>query len=121
SVVIEIVGGLLSRAGISSRPGYEGHFGTVLIGVRIDAFVPLAEFRAEAEQFCAALAVTAPAEGGEEVLVPGEPEERTKMHRRLHGIPLPARTWEELLALRGHVGVDGGPGPYSNQGDHADP
>ncbi|WP_246531191.1 Ldh family oxidoreductase [Streptomyces bathyalis] len=123
SVVIEIVGGLLSRAGISSSPGYEGHFGTVLIGVRIDAFVPLAEFRAETEQFCAALAATAPAQGEKEVLVPGEPEERTRMHRRRHGIPLPSSTWEELLALRGDTaGLGGGqPGPYSNQGDLADP
>ncbi|WP_181767005.1 Ldh family oxidoreductase [Streptomyces albidus (ex Kaewkla and Franco 2022)] len=119
SVVIEIVGGLLSRAGISSRPGYEGHFGTVLIGVRIDAFVPLAEFRAETEEFCAALAETTPAQGCEEVLVPGEPEERTLAQRRRHGIPLPSRTWEELLALRGAAGGDGAPGPYGNQGDPA--
>lgn len=125
SVVIEIVGGLLSRAGISSMPGYEGHFGTVLIGVRIDAFVPLAEFRAQTEEFCTELARTEPSEGGEEVLVPGEPEERTQEYRRRHGIPLPQRTWEELLALKataGGDGQDGGrPGTYSNQGDHADP
>nr|WP_276617657.1 Ldh family oxidoreductase [Streptomyces coryli] len=100
SVVIEVIGGLLTRTGISSLPGYDGRFGTVLIGVRIDAFVSLATFREETEKFCAELARTPLAEGHEEILVPGEPEERTRTHRLAHGIPLPRQTWQELLALR---------------------
>ncbi|MEO3749975.1 Ldh family oxidoreductase [Streptomyces sp. B6B3] len=99
SVVIEITGGLLSHTGISSLPGYEGGFGTVLIGVRIDAFVPLAEFRDQTESFCAELARTPLAEGHHEVLVPGEPEARTRAHRLAHGIPLPLPTWGELTEL----------------------
>ncbi|KAF4409043.1 MULTISPECIES: Ldh family oxidoreductase [Streptomyces] len=101
SVVIEITGGLLSRAGISCLPGYGGHFGTVLIGIRVDAFVPAAEFREQTESFCAELARTRPAGDGHEVLVPGEPEERTRARRRAHGIPLPHATWRELNDLNG--------------------
>ncbi|WP_049577410.1 Ldh family oxidoreductase [Streptomyces sp. SBT349] len=123
SVVIEIVGGLLSHAGISSLPGYEGRFGTVMIGVRIDAFVPLATFRTETESFCAELTRTPLAEGHHEVLVPGEPEERTRAERLAHGIPLPAGTWSELLRLRdGPGGAPGGaPGPTQAPGGRRRP
>ena len=53
---------------------------------------------------------------GEEVPVSGEPEERTRPHRRRHGIPLANRRGEEPPALRGG---EGGTGPYCNQGDPA--
>ncbi|ONK11677.1 Ldh family oxidoreductase [Streptomyces sp. MP131-18] len=104
SVVIEIAGGLLSGAGISSLPGYGGRFGTVMIGVRVDAFVPLDTFRTETESFCAELAGTPLAEGHREVLVPGEPEERARARHLAHGVPLPSGTWRRLLALRDEPG-----------------
>jgi uncharacterized oxidoreductase len=99
SVLIEIVGGLLSGAGIGSMPGYRGDFGTVLVAFAIDAFTPAAEFRARTEEFCRALAGTPPAQGHHEVLVPGEPEERARRERERDGIPVADVTWRELNAL----------------------
>lgn len=100
SVVIEIVGGLLAGAGVSSLPGYDGRFGTVFIAVDIGCFMEVADFRAQAEAFCAELAGTEPAEGHREVLVPGELEARTRRERARDGIPFPDSTWHELTALR---------------------
>lgn len=100
SVLIELVGGLLTGAGVGSMPGYNGHFGTVLVAFAIDAFQPADEFRARAEAFCRKLAETPPAHGHREVLVPGEPEERTRVARERDGIPIAEVTWQELNKLK---------------------
>jgi LDH2 family malate/lactate/ureidoglycolate dehydrogenase len=99
SVLIELVAGLLGGAGISSMPGYTGDFGTVLMAFAIDAFEAPEEFRARAEEFCRHLTATEPADGYDEVLVPGEPEERCLAERERTGVPLPESTWRELNAL----------------------
>lgn len=99
SVIIEIVGGLLSGAGISSRPGYDGGFGTVVVAVDIARFTPLDHFREEVELFCRDLSTTALAAGHEEVLVPGEREERVRRERTEHGIPMTEAGWRELRRL----------------------
>jgi uncharacterized oxidoreductase len=99
SVLIELVAGLLSGTGVGSMPGYTGDFGTVLVAFAIDAFQPVDEFRARTEEFCRALNETPPAHGHDEVLVPGEPEERTRAQRERDGIPVPDTTWQELHAL----------------------
>ena len=101
SMMIELVGGVLGGAGIASMAGYTGDFGTVLLAFPIDAFQPPDEFRARAEEFCRHLTATKPAEGFDEVLVPGEPEERSRAARERAGIPVPDTIWHELTRLRG--------------------
>lgn len=100
-VLIEIVGGLLSGAGISSLPGYDNTNGTVLVAIEIGRFLPVDRFRAQAERFCETLHRTEPAQAGEPVLVPGELEASTRERRLRDGIPLSEATWHELAALPG--------------------
>jgi LDH2 family malate/lactate/ureidoglycolate dehydrogenase len=99
SVLIELVGGLLTGAGVGSMPGYDGDFGTVFVAFAIDAFQPADEFRGRTEEFCERLAATPLAHGHREVLVPGEPEERTRAEREREGIPVTETTWRELEDL----------------------
>lgn len=99
SVLIELVAGLLTGAGIAGMPGYTGDFGTVFIAFPIDTFQPADEFRARTEEFCRRLVETPPAPGFDEVLVPGEPEERTRAERERAGIPLTDTVLGELKAL----------------------
>ena len=100
SVLIELVAGLLTGAGIASMPGYTGDFGTVLMTFPIETFQPADEFRARTEAFCRHLVETPPAPGHDEVLVPGEPEERTRTERERDGIPLTDTLLRELETLR---------------------
>jgi uncharacterized oxidoreductase len=72
----------------------------------IAAFVPLAEFTAAVEDLRAVVKSSRRCPGVEEVLLPGEPEYRTMQHRREHGIPIPARTWDEVLAMGARLGVE---------------
>ncbi|MAG36727.1 MAG: hypothetical protein CL878_10875 [Dehalococcoidia bacterium] len=46
-----------------------------------------------------------PAAGFSEVLLPGEPERRSRDERRHTGIPMPAQTWGELRELAQRLGV----------------
>ncbi|MGH7107916.1 MAG: malate dehydrogenase, partial [Acetobacteraceae bacterium] len=47
-----------------------------------------------------------PAEPGGEVLLPGEPERRTRALRLQQGIPLPDRTWAALVSTAHSLGID---------------
>jgi uncharacterized oxidoreductase len=85
---------------VSSLPGYDNTFGTVVVAVDIEAFAPVDEFREQCEDFCALLGGTAPTNGGR-VLVPGEIEAATRAERLRDGIPLSDITWRDLAALPG--------------------
>ena len=104
SVLIELLGGLLSGAGISSLPGYDETNGMLIVALEIGRFGDPATFRERAEAFCAVLAQTAPAEGASGVLVPGEPEARVAAERGREGIPVPASIWRALGELRESTG-----------------
>jgi uncharacterized oxidoreductase len=47
-----------------------------------------------------------PATPGGEVLVPGEPEERSKAERLANGVPLPEDTWAAIIEAARKIGVD---------------
>ena len=47
-----------------------------------------------------------PAPGFDEVLLPGEPEQRAAAARLEEGIPIPDATWEQLVEAGRSLGVD---------------
>ena len=47
-----------------------------------------------------------PATPGGEVLIPGEPEQRTRAPALAEGVPLPDDTWASIVATAREVGVD---------------
>ncbi|MFG1710114.1 Ldh family oxidoreductase [Nonomuraea sp. M3C6] len=100
SVLIELVGGLLTGTGTAPSPEYDGTFGTVITAVDIGAFVPLEDYVAQVESFCAALRASGPG-----VVVPGEPEAQTRAARLAEGIPVPLPVWAELGVLASRLGV----------------
>jgi uncharacterized oxidoreductase len=46
-----------------------------------------------------------PTQPGGEILIPGEPEARSRAQRSKDGIPLPESTWAALVAIAREVGV----------------
>ncbi|MEV0385103.1 Ldh family oxidoreductase [Nonomuraea sp. NPDC050643] len=100
SVLIELVGGLLTGTGTACSPEYDGTFGTVITAVDITAFVPLESYIAQVESCCEALRASGPG-----VLVPGEPEAAAREAHLKEGIPVPAPVWAELGVLASRLGV----------------
>lgn len=106
SVMIELLGGALSRSGTSLSSKYGGGNGTLVIALNISDFAPRDEFEAEVEDYVARLKASPPVDGVAEVLVPGEPEQATRRQREVEGIPLPDVTWQALQAQASRLGVE---------------
>jgi len=63
------------------------------------------EFHAAADRYVEFFKSSRPATLGGEVLVPGEPEARSRAERLAEGVPLPDETWASILAAADQVGV----------------
>jgi LDH2 family malate/lactate/ureidoglycolate dehydrogenase len=72
---------------------------SVVAAIDIGAFTDLAAYRAEVDRLIDGLRALPRAEGVAEVLVPGEPEDRSAEERRRRGIPLPGGTVENLRSV----------------------
>src|SRR3989339_447934 len=69
------------------------------------AFRPSDMFDESVERIAGRLKAVKPAEGVEEILLPGEPEARAREQRLREGIPLPKSTWEAICAVARNLGV----------------
>jgi len=105
NVMIELLGGALSGMAPSALPDYHGGNGTMLMAMNIAAFVPLEQFTAQATALCEKIKATPTAEGFSEVLVPGEPEMRSRRQRLAEGILLPEQIWQDIQVLAGELHV----------------
>ena len=65
--------------------------------LNIEAFRPLTEFFADGTIMADRIKSTRPAQGFDEVLLPGEPEARSAQVRQESGIPLDDTTWEQIV------------------------
>jgi uncharacterized oxidoreductase len=105
SVMAQVLGRALVGMDTTNFEGPRGANGPLIIALDVRSFVPLETFAAEVEAQCDLIASSPPAEGYESVLLPGDPEIATRRLREAEGIPVPERTWSELLALAGERGV----------------
>ncbi len=103
SVIIELMAvGLSGGDSVAKNEG-----GSCLFIACFDpaAFRPVDMFGESVEGIAGRLKAVRPASGFEEVLLPGEPEARTRDRRLREGIPLPDATWEAICAVARELGV----------------
>jgi ureidoglycolate dehydrogenase (NAD+) len=111
--VVEVLAGLLSgsRSGTEVRRMYDdfdepqgiGHFVGAIDPAR---FVPPEVFAGSVDRLAGQLKATPPAPGFDEVLLPGEPEERAEARHRRDGIPIPEELRRELVELGAEYGIE---------------
>jgi LDH2 family malate/lactate/ureidoglycolate dehydrogenase len=82
------------------------HTGTVFIVFRSDLFRPVAEYSAAAEEMCRRIRAVPPAPGFREVLVPGDPEARSRAIRERDGIAIAQELWRKISDLAKALDVD---------------
>ena len=105
SLLVELLGGVLAGAGCASLGDTVGN-GLVLLAVDGSRLRPSGEFVHSVEAVLAALAATPPADGVDEVVIPGEPE-RVALRARLEGgIPIAPGTWATVAEAAASVGVE---------------
>src|SRR5439155_1102823 len=79
-----------------THSGEERAHAAAIIAVDAAAFGPREALERQVAAVYAQMRGVPTAEGFDEVLIPGEPEARSRQTRLREGIPLPDRTWAEL-------------------------
>ncbi len=109
SVMVEFLGRVLTGADAFAEPGRGGevytHSGTTIVAVDPHIFAPAEQYAARADETIERLHAVPPAPGTLGVLVPGEPEERSRRERLVSGIPLAEETWDQILRTARELGV----------------
>jgi ureidoglycolate dehydrogenase (NAD+) len=78
---------------------------SVVAAVDISLFGDVETYKREADELIDSIKALPTAEGFDEVLVPGEPEQRVLHHRTQHGIPLPPGTVRKLRDAAARFGL----------------
>jgi hydroxycarboxylate dehydrogenase B len=108
----EILGGCLT-GGATSGPIPGGKRTRITNGMLSIYLSPAsfgaANFAAAARDYAAYVRAARPASHGGEVLLPGDPEARTRRERLARGIPLQTETWAALLKTAHELGVTAPP------------
>jgi uncharacterized oxidoreductase len=104
--MMELLGGALTGTGATSFE--RGRFANGMLSIYIDptkldpdGFFP-ADVKRYTDFFKSSRSVTA----GGEILIPGEPELRTRQKRLAEGVPIPDDTWAAILKAARESGVD---------------
>jgi len=78
---------------------------SVVVAIDIGTFTDVEVYKEHIDNLIDGLKALTPAEGFEEVLVPGEPENKTFDERSQNGIPIPERTVLNLRSISERLGV----------------
>jgi uncharacterized oxidoreductase len=103
----EMLAGVLCGGGPSGpRHGAVRRISNGMLSIYLDPLhFGAQDFVHEAMDYADYVKSSPPAEGVTEVLLPGEPEARTRAHRQAHGVPLQADTWRNLCDVAATLGV----------------
>jgi len=82
------------------------NIGNFFMAIKVDAFLPLEEFKAKIDNTIDQIKAVPKAPGVGEILMPGEPEFRTADRRAKEGIPIDGETWRQLKDLAARKGLD---------------
>ena len=104
----ELLAGVLT-GGDTSGPiegGRRGQVANGMLSIYLDpSHFGAKDFAARTRAYAEYVKASRPVAAGGEVLVPGEPEARTRAARLAHGIPVQADTWDSLVATAAALGV----------------
>jgi len=111
ALMVDVLSGVLMGANFGpevgplyNNPGAQG-IGHLLAAINIEAFIPLAEFKARMDKMIRDIKNSKKAKGAEEIFLPGEIEMGIEAKRRQEGIPLSRAVYDELCGLGQKLGV----------------
>jgi len=106
-VIVEVLAGALS-GGSCSRPGTKA-VSNNLLAIVIDPprLRARADFDQDLAEFTAWVKSARTVAPDREILMPGEPEHRSRIERLRVGIPLDATTWKQLESVARSLGIPG--------------
>jgi len=105
SVMVDLMAGLLSGTGLTSDPDYNNGNGTMLLAIDVRRFLPANDFLEQVDALEDRLHTAPAAAGFDAILMPGEPEWRSRSQRTASGIPIPAATIRAINNLARELGL----------------
>ncbi len=99
SLMMELIPGILCGFSPVSSAEFRTGNPTLILALDIEAFTELEHFEQMTREFLARVKAVEPAAGFDEVLLPGEKEQRSSAERSESGVPLPQSVWDDLCAL----------------------
>jgi len=105
SLAVEILGGILSGTGPAQPTPGPVRNGTLMMCLDPARFLPPDALHEQVAQLFGFVRSAPLADGAHEILIPGEPEERTRRERLASGVPLDDETWRQIEACAKEVGV----------------
>ncbi|KYH40447.1 MAG: dehydrogenase [Candidatus Bathyarchaeota archaeon B26-2] len=105
-LVVEILGGILSGTGYSYSKKFRGGNGVFMEAINVEMFMDLEEFRHEVGELARAVRSSKPRLGFKKILTPGEIEFKTRERRLREGIPVPEKTWVEIVKIARELNLD---------------
>ncbi|MYF92631.1 MAG: Ldh family oxidoreductase [Gemmatimonadetes bacterium] len=106
SVLVDILAGSLSGAGMTQEAPERTGNALFIAVLNVAAFLPLNEFYAEVAGFVEWVKSCPPAPGVAEVLLPGERAHQRLQARRRDGLYVDEKAWDEIGALAAELGVE---------------
>jgi ureidoglycolate dehydrogenase (NAD+) len=103
-LMVEVLSGCLS--GAYDYTGQDRGNGLFLLAIDPAGYDLPSAFTGHLDRLLGKINAVSPAPGFAEVFLPGEPEMISRTLRLLHGIDVPADTWNELKKLAGEFSVD---------------
>lgn len=103
--MVELLGGSLTGTGAAQE---DRRWANGMLSIYIDPrqLDPEDFFPADVNRYVSFFKSSRPIEADGEVLVPGEPEIRTRRKRLAEGVPLPVDTWARIVSAARSVGID---------------
>lgn len=105
ALMCELLAGALTGSGCTGPHIPHIHNGMLSIYLSVERLDVEHGFAAEIERYLAYFKATRPAAGTDEVLVPGEPERRSRVVRERDGIPLSGDAWKAITDTAARLGV----------------
>jgi uncharacterized oxidoreductase len=104
ALICELLGGALTGTG-ATAPNRRFANGMLAIYIDPKRIDPANFFDGEMARYVDYYKDTKPAKGNDGVLIPGDPEARTRADRTANGVPLPDDTWAAIVNTAREVGV----------------
>jgi LDH2 family malate/lactate/ureidoglycolate dehydrogenase len=106
STAVDVLTGILTGTGWSKLlPVHTTQAAHTFVALRIDAFTEPAMFQRDLNAMLDALRNSAPMEGAERVIVPGDREATARRDREANGVPVPDVVLTELDDLAADLGI----------------
>ena len=102
SMTASLFGGYYPVSSENFRPGNP----TLLTAWSVEAFCPRETFEEEVETLCDRIKKSRVADGFDEILLPGEAENRSRREKGENGIEIPDSVWNAILKSAGDLGLE---------------